>query len=437
MKSNRLILILAIFVLTVTSACSEAPAADVDPDLSPNFMLGTDMMHPVLFLFDIESDRMITVDLTKDPLWPGGMPLHAITTLDGRKAYLSLMGSAEEPTNILALRVNTIDWRDGTADVRITRVLRAEEAGSRPIMRVPTQTDPRQPVTSLWMPQNQQLHGPSIHPSGKFIYFAQWTDDKIRVIDVERDELAVVDPIRHGELTQQIHGVFFNPSGTLAIGNPYYFDRDHVVLFNADARTGDLQPQKAIPLAADEATNARAAWTHFVDWLDDRYAVTASQQLGPTSLTPPGQTVVGPSVWLIDAEEGTARMIVGPTDRVDGAGVYKPASDLMVVNGKLFVAEEDTGDEEINESYISIFDFSDRTQPRFLKRLRPGKELPDGWDVSHEFYRTTDRRWLYAQSWGSGHLVKIDPATDEVVKVWSKEDGFHMPHGNFIPGNLR
>jgi hypothetical protein len=172
-------------------------------------------------------------------------------------------------------------------------------------------------------------------------------------------------------------------------------------------------------------------------WLDDRYAVTASQQLGPTSLTPAGQTVIGPSVWLVDAQQGTARMIIGPTESVDGPGIYKPASDLMVANGKLYVAEEDTGEEEINESYISIFDFSNRTKPKFIRRLRPGRELPEGWDVSHEFYRSTDGRWLYAQSWSSGHLIKIDPRTDQVVKVWSKADGFHMPHGNFIPGNLR
>jgi hypothetical protein len=278
--------------------------------------------------------------------------------------------------------------------------------------------------------------GPTILPNGRFVYFAQWTDDKIRVIDVERDELAAVDPIRNGMHTTQIHGVFFNPSGTVALANPYYFDREDVVLFRVNGETGDLTDPVAIRLV-DAQANGHAAWTHFVDWLDDRYAVTATQQLGPTSLTPAGTTMIGPSVWLIDTRERTARQIIGPTDRVDGAGIYKPGSDLMVVNGKLYVAEEDTGGERIEASYISIFDFSDPLRPTFLRRLRPGVELPAGWDVSHEFYRSLDRRWLYAQSWSSGHLIKIDPRTDEVVKVWAKEDGFHMPHGNFIPGNLR
>lgn len=422
-------------LLTTTSCAPPDARATTEPGLAGSYMIGTDMMRPVLFFFDLEGDRMITVDLTRDPLWPGGTPLHAIATLDGRKAYLSMIGSEGEPTNILALRIDGIDWDASAARVRITKVIRADEPGSLPRMRLPTQTHPSQPITALWKPAAQQLHGPTIHPNGRFVYFAQWTDDRIRVIDVGRDELASVDPVRHDLLTTQIHGVFLNPSGSHAIANPYYFDRDDVPVFRVDGNTGALHPDKVIHLKVSESEHA--AWTHFVDWLDDRYAVTATQQLGPTSLTPPGKQVVGPSVWLLDVQEGTARMIVGPTADVDGAGIYRPGSDIMVVNEKLYVAEEDTGDERIDESYIAVFDFSDRTKPRFLGRLRPGRELPTGWDVSHEFYRTPDGRWLYAQSWSSGHLVKIDPRTDEVVKVWSKADGFHMPHGNFIPGNLR
>ena len=54
-------------------------------------------------------------------------------------------------------------------------------------MLIPTQTDPNQPVTDLWKPTNHQLHGPTIHPNGKFVYFSDWTDNKIRVVDVATD----------------------------------------------------------------------------------------------------------------------------------------------------------------------------------------------------------------------------------------------------------
>ncbi len=421
--------------LVASAACAPSPATESAD--SPSFMLGTDMGHPVLYLFHLEDDRMITLDLRDDPRWPGGTPLHTIVTPDGRKAYLSTIGTQEHPLNVLAMEVGEIDWERSTADIRITEVITVEEPGTPVQMPVPRQTDPSQPVTDLWKPDTQQLHGPTVLPNGRFVYFGHWTDDAIRVIDVAEDRLADPDPIRHGELTSQIHGVFPNPSGTLAFANPYYFDYDFVSLFRIDGNTGELEPAGKIRLAVDEEAGVYAAWTHFVDWLDDRYAVTGSQQVGPTSRTPAGQSVFGPSVWLLDAQEGTARLLIEPTDRVDGPGIYKPVSDLMVANGKLYVAEEDTADESIDESYMSIFDFADPQAPRFLTRLRPGVELPEGWDVSHEFYRTVDGRYLYAQSWSSGHLVKIDPRTDQVVAVWSKEDGFHMPHGNFIPGNLR
>ncbi len=106
------------------------------------------------------------------------------------KAYLSVMSSDKDPLTILALRIDKIDWNAGTADMKITNVMRLEQPGTPPSRLVPTQTDPSQPVTALWKPSNQQLHGPTIHPNGKFVYFTQWTDNKIRVIGVSTDKLA-------------------------------------------------------------------------------------------------------------------------------------------------------------------------------------------------------------------------------------------------------
>jgi hypothetical protein len=58
--------------------------------------------------------------------------------------------------------------------------------------------------------------------------------------------------------------------------------------------------------------------------------------------------------------------------------------------------------------------------------------------MTHEIYASMDGRHVYAQSWASGHLVKIDDATDEVVGVITSEDaGWHMPHGNFVAGHIR
>ena len=405
------------------------------PTAARNLMIGTDMMRPVLYLFNTASDQMITVDLTKDRMWPGGRPLHTVILPDASKSYLSIMSSEKDPLTLLALGIEKVDWDAGTADVRITNVMRLEEPGTPPSILIPTQIDPSQPVPDMWKPANQQLHGPTIHPNGRFIYFTQWTDNKIRIIDVATDKLAPFDPIQYGTLTRQMHGVYVNPSGNIALGTGYYFDINFLTSYRVDPKTGALKLDKLIPLMIDEKRKEYAAFTHFVIWLDDRYAITSSQQMGPTSLTPKGFNVVGPSVWLVDASEGRARMIIGPTKNPDEPGIYKPASDIMLVGKKLYVAEEDSF--AVQKGYLSVWDLSNRTAPRFLKRLGPGSGLPEGFDLSHELYRTTDGKYIYLQSWNSGHLIKIDTVTDTPLKVFSKQDGFHMPHGNFIPGNLR
>jgi len=383
------------------------------------------------------ADQRIGIDLSKDPLWPGGMPLHTIITADGSKGYLTVMSSDKDPLTILALRINKIDWNNNTADVKITKVMRAGEPGDKPHMLVPTQTDPNQPITDVWKPGNHQLHGPTMHPSGKFVYCTDWTDNKIRVVDVEKDDLAAVDPIQYGTRTRQIHGVFFNPSGDLALATGYYYDMDELTLYKVDKQTGNLTIDKVIPLTVKD--KEYAAFTHFVTWLDDRYAITSTQQTGNTSLTPAGFKVIGPSVWLIDVVEGKGKMIIGPAKSPDEPGVYKPASDLAVIGKKLFVGEEDSMDSKIdNDGYISVWDFSDRSAPKFIKRLRPGKELPADFQLSHTLYPTLDGHYVYVESWNSGHVVKIDTSTGEVVKVASKADvGWQMPHGAFIPGTIR
>ena len=39
-------------------------------------MIGTDMGHTDLYLFNMDTDQRIKVDLSKDPMWPGGGALH-------------------------------------------------------------------------------------------------------------------------------------------------------------------------------------------------------------------------------------------------------------------------------------------------------------------------------------------------------------------------
>jgi DNA-binding beta-propeller fold protein YncE len=434
-------LVLVTVIRWVAAIAVVAASSSLAYAASPNFMIGTDMGHTDLYFFNMDTDQRIKVDLSQDPLWPGGGALHTIITADGKKAYLSVMSSDKDPATFLALRIDKLDWKAGKADVKITKVMRAAEPGEEPSFLIPTETDPNQPVTDLWKVtrvNGQQLHGPTLHPNGKFIYFTQWTDNKIRVIDVDKDELAAVDPIQYGTRTRQIHGVFFNPSGDLAMATGYYYDMNEMTLYKVDKQTGNLTLDKVVPLTVSEKDKEYAAFTHFVWWLDDRYAVTGTQQTGNTSLTPTGWKVVGPSVWLIDAVEGKGKMIIGPAKSPDDPGIYKPGSDVVVVGKKLYVGEEDSMDATLDQGNVSIWDISDPNSPKFIRRLQAGKELPENYTMTHEVYASLDGRHVYIQSWGSGHLIKIDGDTDEVTSVLTSEDvGWHMPHGNFIPGQIR
>ena len=133
----------ALAVVLLAASYAAAPAA------APNVMIGTDMGHTDLYLFNMDTDQRIKVDLSKDPLWPGGGALHTVITADGKKAYLSVMSSEKDPATVLALQIDALDWKAGKADVKITKVMRVAEPGEEASFLIPTQTDPNQPVTDL------------------------------------------------------------------------------------------------------------------------------------------------------------------------------------------------------------------------------------------------------------------------------------------------
>jgi DNA-binding beta-propeller fold protein YncE len=246
------------------------------------FSINTDMMKPVLYLIDPVSDKIITIDLSLDAQYPNGsMPLHTLITPDGKKAYLSTMSSDTAPATILALRIGQIDWNSGKADVTITNVMNISQPGAKPLstnIQNLTSNTTQPVIAKMWIPNNIQIHGPTLHPSGKFAYFTQWTDNKIRVIDVANDSLASIDPIQidQDNTTQWLHGVFFSPSGDKALAPHYFFDGNHVHLFDVNKETGDLTNPQTITLGNNISY---AAFPHFVTWINDTHAITSTQHL--------------------------------------------------------------------------------------------------------------------------------------------------------------
>jgi DNA-binding beta-propeller fold protein YncE len=412
------------------------PSKSFNKQLRP-FVSGIDYHTRNLYLFNYRKDALVIVDPLSLPDWPGDVPLqHTVISPDGETLYVTTDNTVDHPAYLIVLEIENINWKRKRARLEVEEVAEFDEPNTPAELPYVTQTNPAQPIPAWLLASGTQIHGPTVLPFTDFIYFTSWTSDLIRVWDSKAEKFARIDPIRIPGYTEQTHGVVFNSSGSLGLGSGYFFDNNVIDLYQVNRRTGRLKPRGKIKLGDRKAY---AAFSHYVFWIDERFAVTATMQFDKTSLTP-GSTeeVIPPSAWLIDAWEKTATQIISATDHVDGEGIYRSASDLAVVGNKLYFAEEDTLDDTLFEDgFISVFDISDKYRPQFLKRLKPGDGLPVGFTVAHSFTPTPDHRYLMVASWESGYVIKIDTLTDTVVKEFGPKDGLVMPHGLFGAGNIR
>ncbi|ABI60211.1 MULTISPECIES: hypothetical protein [Nitrosomonas] len=393
----------------------------------------------LIYLFNYDKDKLITVEPTSLFGWPGNVPLqHTLVFPEGDKILITTDNTAEHSAYIVILKVKDINWDAGTTSLEVEATIAIDNPGT------PAEFPFVEPVNNVqniphWLVGRgtTQIHGPTILPYSDFVYLTELTSDRVRVFNHKTNELVSgVDPIVIPDYTEQTHGIMFNKSGTIGLGTGYFFDNSLIDVYKPNRQTGELQTIGQIKLGDEER---HAAFTHFVYWLDERYAVTASMQLDKTSLTSVNtKQIIPPSVWLLDTLEGTAKKIINHTNNANGAGIFRSPSDLAVVNGKLYIAEEDSLDFTFaNDGYISVFDLTDRNKPRFLKRLKPGRELPNGYAVAHTISPTPDNRFLIVASWVSGYVLKIDTETDTVVKAWGPNDGLTKPHGICTAGGLR
>jgi hypothetical protein len=412
---------------------------------APPRMSFVDMHTYTLGLVNTSTNAHANVDLKTLPGWPGPAPLHTLLMPSGDKVYVSYMGSKTEPVGLAVIEIRSINWDTGTADVVVTKDLQIDPAGAPSSFPRVTQTDPGQPIATWNHSDFGQVHAPQFLPHSSFAYFSMWTDNRVLVVDTATDTMAPAQTF--GALSQQLHGVHFNPAGNLGLSAGYYYDKGVVSLFRPDRRKGELTYVADIWLGTP---TRYAAYTHTVVWLDNRYAVTGTMQFGPTSLTPPGSSIIPPGIWLIDARRRTAKQIIGQAKTVDDPGVLRSASYVAMARRKLFVAEEDSLDESFgDDGFVSVFDMTPPDRPRFIKRFRPGVELPADFNVAHAFSVTPDDRFVFVESYSSGYIIKIDVASLEVVHVdhhaahvgvdhdggdhdHGDHGGLVMPHGMWI-----
>ncbi|MGB3510932.1 MAG: hypothetical protein WBA93_17210 [Microcoleaceae cyanobacterium] len=406
----------------------------VDFELDRTLYGFVNMMDRELGLANTETDELVLVPLENIENYPGGRPQHVLISPDEQTVYVTTDASDTDPANLVALEINGIDWSSGTADLSVLDSLTLEPAGTTSEYNVPTQVDPSQPIATWTQPANTQAHGTTWLPGSSYGYTTQWTDNQIRGFDRSTNQFLPGDSFEFGEASNQTHGVTFNPSGTVGLGTGYYYDLDDIEVYSVDGN-GSLNLQNSIELSSPEGNGA---FTHYTVWADDRYAFTASMQFGPTSLTPEGENIVGPSLWLLDTVDGTAERVVGSANTADESGIFRSPSDIGIAGDKLYVAEEDSLDDNFGEDgYISVYDISDVNEPEFIKRFKPGEELPVDFAIAHGLNVTPDERYVYAASYASNYIIKIDTETDEVEKVFSSEDELNMPHGGFTAGRYR
>ena len=55
-----------------------------------------------------------------------------------------------------------------------------------------------------------------------------WTDDRIVGMDLDADKLLA--PQRFGDVSNHLHGVYFNIDGTLGLGVGYSYDEDNLTV---------------------------------------------------------------------------------------------------------------------------------------------------------------------------------------------------------------
>lgn len=390
-----------------------------------------------LGLINTQTDQIIQMPLSSLPGYPGGKPQHAWITPDQKTLYFSTDASPPTPATAFAIDLSgsQLDWERGTASLTVESVLELAPEGTPSAYPTPEQTDPRQPIAQWTQPPFTQAHGPTFQPGTDRTLITQWTDNNIRAISTETNTFLPSDPLNFGPESSQTHGINFNPAGTVALGTGYYYDLNEIDVYAIDPLTGDLGYRNQIRLSSE---NGDGAFTHYTVWVDNRYALTASMQFGPTSSTPAGQNIVGPSIWLLDTVEGTSERIIDTAESPNDDGIYRSPSDIGIAGNKLYVAEEDSlGDTFGRDGFISVFDISDVRNPQFIKRFQPGVELPADFAIAHGLSVTPDESHIYVASYASDYIIKIDTQTDEVVKVYSSEDGLDAPHGGYMAGQYR
>lgn len=364
-----------------------------------------------LVLMDVGADKAWSFPLKTIAGGPvPGQPMHAVLSADKKSVYITMGGSKDLPLRLVTV---SVDWSDADPKVTVTRtteVLKANTLGPQP----PSANQCGNAGMTQVDLALQEGHGPSLSPDGKLLFFSELNNNRLRVFNTQTGEF-VGAPLTHPTLKTP-HGVYPNPSLRYAVSTQYQLNGNQVSLWKVDPKSGEMSFDRAIAMTDGKT---RCAFTHTVAWINEHEFYTGCTQESDQGVPESAER----SVWLVDTRKGSARAVLRADQLKEGV------SDVAVTQGKLYVAEGNVVKEGVPPGHVSVWDIRNRAKPVLVKRLSANQGLPASFGDAHELAVTADGRYVFTQSYRSGHLIKIDSRTDTAVSVWDASRGLPMPHG--------
>ena len=414
-----IILIFSLVVFPQTTFAEEITNSNIPEHLIGGLNLGVDdsggKQARAIFLINPDTKEVWNFPLTDIEGGPVlGQGMHTAIAPDKKSFYVTMSGNESLP---LRLEKFDIDWNEGQPSLSLA----SEEE------LIPADTETVFGWGSDEPKKIQEAHGLNIDPTQKYLMWSNLNSHSVQVFDLVGNKL-LTEPITDNTVYTP-HGLFANPSGTLAVTPNYAYGNQTATVW--DLKDGIPSFRKTVQLSSSDV---QGAWPHMAEWIDNEHFLLPS---GHETTDKPANTYEA-GLWLCDvSEDNCYNLIRATTEDNPEAGVIKGVSDLVwrqtddgirVYVGEGNFLQQDESGNPVN-GYISVWDFDpDEDKPaQFVKRLSPGDGLPVAYRDTHGMCRQDNH--AYTMSFASNYLIEMDLDSDTVSHVYDRNDGLIVPHG--------
>lgn len=369
-----------------------------------------------LFLINPDTEEVWNFPLTTiDGGAVLGQGMHVAITPDRQQIFFTMGGNEELP---LRLETFNINWQDGQPSLN--------QVSDKAL--IPANTENVFGWGSDEPSAMQEGHGLNIDPTGKYAMWSNLNNHTVQTLRLADNEL-LTDPIAD-ETVYTPHGLFSNPSGTMAVTPNYAYGNQTATVWTLE---------EGIPSFAStvkmENDQVKGAWPHMAEWINDEQFLLPA---GHETIDAPINTYQA-GLWLCSVNEDTCQSLMNETtEDAPEAGVIKGVSDLVWKSNedgtiRVYVGEGNFLQQDIKggpvPGYISIWNVDPVSgQPaQFVKRLSAGDGLPEDFRDVHGMCRTSTHG--YIMSFASNYMLELDLDKDEISNIYNREDDLIVPHG--------